>query len=195
MADEGPLRNWGLDGERRVRTEMEVKIGKGVMPTANIPTPEVDLAKNPKTINDPPGQSQLDSALQMIGQHIERGHAFTNGQLDIGAKLLMTKLSREEYAWVLEIAQKIHRRPFWHLWVGWFKFCQENSMAQAPTFDSSWNTQVEADPNMSTCAECHRPFTPQHYGQVFCTNKCGAQADQRRVQERIAQQQQPHVEV
>ena len=139
--------------------------------------------------------SNLEKAFRLIEAHIDKGHSFTNREIDVGARLVMGKLSGEEKMWIKEIAERIHKRPLWHCLAGWLRWAQENGMANAPVFDSSWDTKTSVDPNMSTCIVCGTFFPPKVYGQIVCTGRCGAVLDQQKIRERLALQEPPPVTV
>lgn len=156
-------------------------------------TEETAKADSPGIIT--PDFSELEKAFRTIETHLDKGHPFSNRETDVGARLIMLKLQPEERLWIKEIAERIHKRPLWHCFAGWFRYAHENSMANAPVFDGSWDTQTAIDPNMSVCIVCSTPFPPKVYGQKVCTNKCGAVLDKRQIEERLAKQQPPQVAV
>src|SRR3990167_8237940 len=150
-------------------------------PSISMPVDESIKVEEAKAVN--PDFSELEKALRVIEGYLDKDHPFSNREIDVGARLIMTKLSGEEKSWIREIAERIHKRPLWHCFAGWFRFAQENSMAQAPVFDGSWDTRTSIDPNMTICIldECRKPFPPKVYGQKYCCKEHGAIADKRQI--------------
>lgn len=162
-------------------------------PSMSMPVDEAIKTEEAKTVN--PDFSELEKAMRVIEGYLDNNHSFSNREIDVGARLIMSKFSGEEKSWIREIAERIHKRPLWHCFAGWYRYAQENSMAQAPVFDSTWDTRTSIDPNLTVCIVCQRPFMPKVYSQVICSNVCGAVLDKQKIAERIAKQQQPEVVV
>ena len=195
MSEDGSINAWGIRGKQKAPaiTETEEKLRGKYQPSPVTPINE-SLQKEQELIGGEPG-SDLKKAFSLIEAHLDRLHSFTNAERDIGARLIMSVLTPPEINWIKEIAQKIHKRPIWQCFAGWFRYCHENSMAQAPLFDSQWDTKVDFGPGASTCAldECRQSFIPKRYGQMYCSTKCGAVVDKRLIVERIAKQEQPSI--
>lgn len=134
---------------------------------------------------------ELDQAFAVVKSYLDRGHTFTNFQTDLGARLVMAKLPPNKVNWIREIAERIHKRPLWQCFAGWFAFADENGMAQAPIFDSVWENRIEFNPDETTCMNCNKPFIPAHLGQSYCSNKCGGEVDKKRIAEKLAKQSHP----
>ena len=162
-------------------------------PSMSMPSDEAIKADEAKVAS--PDFSELEKAVRTIESYLDKGHPFSNREIDVGARLIMSKLSGEERTWIREIADRIHKRPLWHCFAGWFRYCQENGMANAPVFDSRWDTQSSDQAGAMNCIVCKNPFQPKIYGQAICSNRCGAELDKQKISERIAKQEKPQVTV
>lgn len=169
---------------------------RGKFRSSMIATTEEAATSSPPPLAQPTQDfSELEKAFRTIESYVDKGHSFSNRETDIGARLVMLKLQPEERLWIKEIAERIHKRPLWHCFAGWFRYAHENSMANAPVFDSSWDTQTVIDANMVNCIVCKKPFIPPIYGCVICSNTCGAVLDKKKIEERVAMQRKPEVVV
>ena len=84
-------------------------------PSAAIPVTD----SSPPDLTKPEAEfSDLEQAFRLIEANLDKGHPFTNREIDVGARLIMTKISGEEKSWIREIADRIHKRPLWHCFAG-----------------------------------------------------------------------------
>lgn len=132
--------------------------------------------------------SELQKALKVIEAHLAQKHPFSNRQVDIGVKLILSKLRDEQVSKIKEVAAS-HKRPLWHTVAGWYIFAEENGMAYSPIFESNWPTETETEADMVRCKNCNEGFIPARFGQVVCGSVCGVALDKKLIAERVAQQE------
>ena len=95
-----------------------------------------------------------------------------HGSLEEAANLLMTVLPTSIKDYACELADIVLKIPRWQLLLGSLMAQQESGSLTAPSLDPGWR-QVELLIQKSTCPQCNQSFTPDHFGQLYCTNKCG----------------------
>jgi len=185
MSDEGPLKGWGKDGvtEAPVITAAEQKLRGKFKPPAYIPTSEESLQKEQVLLE---GGDELDAAFTTIKNYLARGHKFKTAHKETAAYIIQTDLSTEQIAWQDEISKTMFKRPLHQCYNGWWQLCNDNGLAQAPHFDVAWSQKTEFDPTTSTCTFCDAQFTPEKYGQKFCSKHCGAKSDKKKLEAMIA---------
>ena len=132
--------------------------------------------------------SELQKAFKVIEAHLAQKHPFSNRQVDIGAKLIFSKLRDEQVSKIKEVAASF-RRPLWQPIAGYYLFADENGMAYSPIFESNWNTDAETEPDMVRCKNCGEGFIPKRFGALVCGEPCGAALDKKMIAERIAKWQ------
>lgn len=109
------------------------------------------------------------------------GHVFTDAQMDIAATMLLSRLEAPQKQLIEEYAKQVFNRPLWQLFAGWYRQIQELGMASGCLFDPSWEQPRGADQKLTETAckweKCQMPFTPKRPGQMYCSNKCGGEAE------------------
>ena len=186
MADDGPIKGWGkdIDTDAPVITAAEQKLRGKFRPPAYIPTSEESLKKEQDMLI---GEGDdLDAAMNTVKHYLGRGHKFKTAHKDIAAHIIQTDLAVEEVAWQNEISKTIFKRPLHQCYNGWYRLCNDNGLAQAPHFDVAWSQDTQFDPDTAICNYCQAQFTPDKYGQKFCSKQCGAKSDKKKMEALIA---------
>jgi hypothetical protein len=110
-----------------------------------------------------------------------------SGSLDDAASLLLRQLVPSVRDYAFELADITLKIPRWQLVLGSVLSQYSSGNLQAPEIDPSWR-QIEVVSGSSICGKgtldgCKRPFTPQRYGEMFCSPDCGNKARKRQIDE------------
>lgn len=111
----------------------------------------------------------------------ERGGTSTPSQTDreACARVLLNLLPEATRTFAYEVCEHVlHIQPS-QLIHGHLMAAADAGRLQAPLIDPSWETQQTPESEgRSLCEwpECRQPFTPERYGQRFCSNLCGGKA-------------------
>jgi hypothetical protein len=97
-----------------------------------------------------------------------------HGSLEEAANLLMTILPPSIKDYACELADIVLKIPRWQLLLGSLMAQNESGNLAAPSLDPGWR-QVELLIQKSICGweKCKKVFTPDHFGQLYCSNQCG----------------------
>jgi len=122
----------------------------------------------------------LARAFAVIREHIDRGHAFTYSQMDIGIEISLPVLPKPEQALFKEIA-RTHNVPLWQANWAQFRRSHEQGMAFTLFLDPGWRSGDLYGLSPEICEECGKTFTPERFKSKLCSNKCGAEVERRRL--------------
>ena len=125
-------------------------------------------------------KEDLDFAFAVIEEALKENMRFTNEQKDLCVRVTIEALAPTERPWFYEVAQ-MNKIPLWQVLWGQWRRNQENGMAQAPICDPGWEGEITGDYGLEEreCPICETVFAPKAVGQIYCSNKCGAEQERR----------------
>ena len=132
-------------------------------------------------LSDNPENQMLNAAFDLIKKKIDEGHRFSNDQKDLGILMSIDSLAPAERPWFFEVSQML-KIPLWQTLWGQWRRCQETGIAQAPILDPGWEGELTGDYGLEerVCGVCNEVFKPGCHGQLFCSNRCGAEDERRK---------------
>ena len=68
--------------------------------------------------------------------------------------------------------------PRWQHLMGVYRLAFDMSLFPQPLLDPGWEEHADRVNSMSKCPKCREMFKPGYIGQLYCSNKCGAEARQ-----------------
>ena len=141
--------------------------------------------KDPKSFDEPGAglgaeNRLLDRAFAVIREHIDRGHTFTYSQMDIGIEVSLPVLPKPEQELFKEIA-RTNNVSLWQVSWAQFRRSHEQGMAFTLFLDPGWKSGDLYGLAPAVCEECKKTFNPDRFGARYCSSKCGAEEERRRL--------------
>lgn len=150
-----------------------------------IPLPRSD-------VEDPEGEIRrvvLEDAFRVIEAHMKEGGLFTNAQCDLGVELSLRILAPPDREKFREVAQH-NGIPLWQALWGQWRRCDDWGLAFTPILDPGWSPTEVRSLEVRTCPVCEKKFQPKDWGQIYDENTCGAEAERRVRDARLAEEEQ-----
>lgn len=123
-------------------------------------------------------EERVGGAFLVIAEHLANGGQFSFSQMDLGIELSLSVLPKPDQKWFREIA-RTHHLPLWQcLWAQWRRN-QENGLANALVLDPGWRSGRVMELTKVQCEWCQVWFQPERWGQKFCSNLHGADAERK----------------
>ena len=131
---------------------------------------------------------KIKDALADIKDAVEKKHAFTHVQMDIGIEMSLMVLAPPDQKLFREVAQQ-NGIPLWQALWGQFKRCEEWSLAFTPILDPGWTSTDVRTLGPRICPICGKEFQPKDWGQVFDFDICGSEDERRKRDVRLDEEE------
>ena len=108
--------------------------------------------------------------------------------MDVAAEMLLLALPKNDQGLFREAA-KSRNVPLWQANLAYFRRCNENGTTFALLLDPGWASGDIYALSPEICEQCGKTYNPERFKQRFCSNKCGAEEERKRLKiPSIAQQ-------